>query len=452
MATPSAFGSDVVDNVDLIMAAHVNNLRAWLEYTAALGLNSNTETLTGDKTLVDTDSPVQYLDPGGSDRDVELPAEATTNHAFYVANTADADEDLVVSDDGASEIATVGQGEMALFVSDGTTWFAVSGGGGGNVDYPTIKDEISEDFEIPADYTMVAGPAHSIASGKTLTVNGTLVVLNGTGSSGGGASQKLFQARLTPTNLVAVETSEVTGVTTLRLTPYGGNIISLYDGSNWIDHELTEITASLAGLTASTPYDVFVYDSSGLTLELVTWTNANTRASTPQLQDGVYVKNGDATKRYVGTIRINSTGGQLDYSLTDCGIWNYYNRCAKKLYIRSGTGSHSYNNTTKRVYNNSTSETRVYFVTGMVEDVFFGSINCSMSPGSDGNYVGVSAYKNGTMIDNSEVLNYNQNSVVVTAGFNDYPALGVSYVELWERGNDAGNTFTKATNLLTVMA
>ncbi len=92
MTNPHTFGSDVVDNVTDIVADHINNLRAWLAFTAALGLNANTETLTANKTLVDGDEPIQYLDPSASAFTVELPAEGSANHIFYFVNTSTSDK------------------------------------------------------------------------------------------------------------------------------------------------------------------------------------------------------------------------------------------------------------------------------------------------------------------------------------------------------------------------
>lgn len=95
------------------------------------GLAANTDTLSADLVLTDADEPVQFLDPGGAARNIELPAEASTNHPFIISNQADAAETLTVNDDGAAEIDTVAQGETKAFYSDGTSWAALSGGSGG---------------------------------------------------------------------------------------------------------------------------------------------------------------------------------------------------------------------------------------------------------------------------------------------------------------------------------
>ena len=84
---------------------------------------ANVETLSGAKTLVVSDKICQKLDPGGSGRDVNLPAEAASNGlGFIITNAADAAEALTVKNDGGSTIASVAQNESVHVVCDGTTW------------------------------------------------------------------------------------------------------------------------------------------------------------------------------------------------------------------------------------------------------------------------------------------------------------------------------------------
>lgn len=171
-----------------------------------------------------------------------------------------------------------------------------------------------------------------------------------------GVDQGVFRGRLTLTSGTAVTTSDVTAATTLYLTPYGGATIALYDGSSsWAYYTLSEISISLSGKTADTNYDVFVYDSSGLTLELVAWTNATTRATALALQNGVYVKSGSTTKRYCGTIRTTSSTGQTEDSLARRFVVNYYNQKRRPLYQHDATDSWSYTTSSWRSWNNSTS-------------------------------------------------------------------------------------------------
>jgi len=85
-------------------------------------------TLSGAATLDYTYPNLLALDPGGAHRDVTLPAEATSTGLWYfIANKADAGENLVVKDDAAATVVTVNQNEGAVVYCDGTAWalFAV---------------------------------------------------------------------------------------------------------------------------------------------------------------------------------------------------------------------------------------------------------------------------------------------------------------------------------------
>jgi hypothetical protein len=96
-----------------------------------IGFASNTETLSGDKTLVVGDAVIQRLDPDGADRNVNLPAEGlSTNLLFFIYNDANgAGEDLTVKDDTPATIVTLGPGMGMLFTCDGTSWVAIGNDG-----------------------------------------------------------------------------------------------------------------------------------------------------------------------------------------------------------------------------------------------------------------------------------------------------------------------------------
>ena len=87
---------------------------------------SNRETLSGAKTISASDPRLQSLDPGGSSRDVNLPAESD-GETFIIGNRASASgEDLTVKDDGGSTLIVLNQDDVGIFTSDGTGWTAVA--------------------------------------------------------------------------------------------------------------------------------------------------------------------------------------------------------------------------------------------------------------------------------------------------------------------------------------
>lgn len=89
---------------------------------------SQTKTLAGTLTLVELSAPMQFLDPGGAGRQINLPAEAVSDGLFFIIhNTADAAEILTIKDDGGTTIATPTQNESAILYCNGVTWGSLVG-------------------------------------------------------------------------------------------------------------------------------------------------------------------------------------------------------------------------------------------------------------------------------------------------------------------------------------
>jgi hypothetical protein len=109
----------------------ITAMETLLARTELVAYFSRTYSMAANLSLVDGDSPLQWLDPNGSARDVTLPANATSNHVFVIINTADAAETITVKNAAATTIGTVAQGETKIFVPSGSAWAMVSGGGGG---------------------------------------------------------------------------------------------------------------------------------------------------------------------------------------------------------------------------------------------------------------------------------------------------------------------------------
>lgn len=202
-------------------------------------------------------------------------------------------------------------------------------------------------------------------------------------------SPAICNGRLTLESGTPVSTSDLTARATLYFTPYRGNLLGLYDGSSaWNITTFTERSLSLSGLTASTNYDIFIYDNSGtLTLESVAWSSDTARATALTTQDGIYVKSGATSHRYLGTIRINSTGGQCEDTATQRFVWNYYNRVSRKIGY-SVDASHAY--TTVGVWRkwNDSDSSKYAWVQGVAENTI--GIYCYFDMYPQGSaYVGI---------------------------------------------------------------
>lgn len=173
--------------------------------------------------------------------------------------------------------------------------------------------------------------------------------------------------RLTLTTAVPVTTSDVTAAATIYCTPYKGNRIALYDGTKWNVRTSAEFSLGLGTITNARPYDVFCFDNSGTpTLEFTSWTNDTTRATALVYQDGILVKSGALTRRYLGTFYTTATTTTED-SLANRYLWNYYHRVPRGMRVIEATDAWAYTTATIRQANGSTAN-QLNFVIGVSED------------------------------------------------------------------------------------
>jgi len=177
------------------------------------------------------------------------------------------------------------------------------------------------------------------------------------------------------------------GAQTIYFTPYKGNRLSLYDGTRWKMYSFSEISLALGTLSSGVNYDVFVYDNAGvLTLELTAWAGNVTRTTAIVLQDGVYVKTGATTRRYLGTIRTDSTTSTID-AYHKRFMWNYFHRPKLGLRRRDYTSSWTYNATAFQQARASATN-QVECVVGIEGEtiITLKVISASLNPSSGGNY------------------------------------------------------------------
>ena len=130
-----------------------------------------------------------------------------------------------------------------------------------------------------------------------------------------------------------------------------GDSIALYDGTNWNLHTIpaTPIELSTAGFYDSgvglpTPYDIFIYNNAGtLTLEATKWASRTARTTALVRQNGILVKSGATTRRYLGTIAVWSDSKiymrksqqQSFFSSGFCMLRNVYNQRLEWFYGRN---------------------------------------------------------------------------------------------------------------------
>ena len=198
--------------------------------------------------------------------------------------------------------------------------------------------------------------------------DGTEIGPLGAAGSSGVVDIGIVDGRLTLESGVPVSTTDQTAKATLYFTPYKGNRIALYDGSSeWNIRTFSELSLDISGYTTGKNYDIWCYDNSGTaTLDSTIWTDDTTRATALTTQDGVLVKTGATTHRYLGTIRM-SAAGECEDSVTKRFVWNLYNKEQRGMY-KGEFVTHTYGTSTWRAWNNDTTF-RLGFVVGLPQYV-----------------------------------------------------------------------------------
>lgn len=342
------------------------------------------------------------------------PSDATEflNGAATPAYAHVKDSDLSLSNITTNDVSITEHGfapkapNDATKFLDGTGAYSVPSGGGGGGSKATQPFRLTLSTGNPIYRPMPATPSSTDTSLETTTfasphgwTTGTIITVSAT-VGGLTAGTRYFINALSATvvayyttlanaiadtsrvNLTANITSIVvpTGVsnTTIYFSPTigYGNQIMLFDGvSTWSPLTSAEVSIALGTLTASLPYDVFAYNNSGtLTLELLAWTSATARATALVSQDGIWVKTGATTRRYVGTFRtdtttstIQETGGPITTVSPKLFVWNMNNRVSVSAYRFEPASSWTTSTTPFREANGSTAN-QIEVMCGLVWD------------------------------------------------------------------------------------
>lgn len=249
--------------------------------------------------------------------------------------------------------------------------------------------------------------------------------------------------RLTLTTGVPVTTADVTGAGTLYFTPYNGNHIGLYASSAWSVVNFSETSLALT-LTSGKPYDIFAYSNAGtLALESLVWTDDTTRATALTTQDGIYVKSGDATRRYIGTIYASGSNTTED-SAAKRYVWNMYNRKLRSMRVLETTNSWNYTTATLRQANGSTAN-QLDFVRGLNEDAVDATVHVGRVTNPSAVSVNVSIGLDSTSAKAAESTGGQQGVISagdysISAYYRGFPGVGRHILTWLERSSAAGTT------------
>lgn len=275
-------------------------------------------------------------------------------------------------------------------------------------------------------------------------------------------SKETVNGRLTLESGVPVSTTDQSAKAVLYFTPYRGNDIGLYSGTSWSVLTFSELSLSLSGYIAGRPYDIFAWDNGGaVALESTAWTNSSTRATALTLQDGILVRSGDATRRYLGTIGINSTGGQSDDTAEARLVYNHYHQRWRVLARHDATASWS--TTTSWAQARGQSANRVQVMVGWLGDctirlkaIHYGILAFTPSPGNISFATAIGENSTTTPVTPSvyaSALTSSSGSVDLSGGYSAHfeidrtPPIGLNAYNWLEYGNGAVTVYGYADSI-----
>lgn len=316
----------------------------------------------------------------------------------------------------------------------------------------------------------------SAAAGGTVTSVGTAGILTGGPITASGTlnvnATITPQGRLTLTSGTPVLTSTVSAATTVYYTPYVGNLIPLYDGTNMIPTAFAEVsqattdtTKSPAAVVASKIYDVFCWSDSGTNrcTRGPAWTSSTTRGYTLTMTNGILlntsaITNGPAALRgtWVGTIGSNGTS-TIDWILGGTGaggvastlyVWNAYNRVIVSTTVSDNNGSWSIAANTIQSMDASTAN-RISYLTGAAEDAYTCQINAMTKPGASG-FSGVACgYDSTTAISGTNYLSGNNSNSAGGAATFTTTSFGAHFFQALDVNNGANAATNYGNGTLT---
>lgn len=181
---------------------------------------------------------------------------------------------------------------------------------------------------------------------------------------------------------------------------------------------------------ASTVLDIFAYwTGTAVKLEMVKWTNTTTRANALTTDNGILVKTGDNTKRYIGGVATTATAGQTEDSIANRLVWNAYNRMRRYFEIKDTTDSWAYTTTAWRSLNNNNAN-RINFVVGLNESIVEMQGITTVSGGTG--YIGFGLDKiNG---NDTVIRSIGSSFIPSQAIYSAYPGIGLHYLQMVEYG------------------
>jgi hypothetical protein len=203
------------------------------------------------------------------------------------------------------------------------------------------------------------------------------------------------QGRLTLASGIPVMTASVAQATNIYYTPYIGQGVPIFDGSNFVMTDIggqltnvtTDATTNPAAVVNAGVYDLFVWLNNGVpTLSRgPAWTSATVRSAGTALTrvrgilvNNVAITNGPAQYQgtYVGTMSANGATPTvtMQFGTAAAGggrsilnLWNYYNRVTMQTRVTDNAAPYTYTTATVRVANGNANNSIAYTI-GIAEE------------------------------------------------------------------------------------
>lgn len=133
------------------LETHNNGARKFLTGQFHLRDGFATKTLVEDEQLTSKSPTFMSLDPGGANRNVDLPGRLegvpdVDSLFFWIINTADAAETLTVRNPANGTVDTIGQGQVGAFMGNGAQGYASLG----VWNHDTVPDTVSDETVVAA--------------------------------------------------------------------------------------------------------------------------------------------------------------------------------------------------------------------------------------------------------------------------------------------------------------
>jgi len=346
----------------------------------------------------------------------------------------------------------------------GTTLNATGGGGTGNVTYTASSTAPVSPAAGDLWYDLSTGVL-SIYVNDGSSSQWVMVAPPGGGST---SDPTLPQGRLTLQTLTPVMTTTQSAKTTIFYTPYVGNKVPIYDGTNMVMTTFAELsvattdtTKSPAAIGASKVNDWFVWSDAG-TVRIghgPDWTSDTVRSAGTALVmvngillNNASITNGPAASRgtYVGTTRSNASS-QLDwiFGATAAGgtaaflnVYNAYNRTPVTTSVKDNTATWTDATFVMKPLNaagvGSGLNNRISWVDGLQQSFMQAMIGCYITMPPGGGYVALGL--NSTTVESIGAAVGNAGTSTICAEA-IAPQLGFNFVQGLQAASSGTATF-----------